>query len=76
MRLWVVSFVLEINEKRSWYELMISAPTKEDARSEADVWFERYDCCKKFIDLRTLTIRELDIQTTRVVKVFDRGSVI
>lgn len=76
MRLWIASFVLDIRDKRQWYELMISAPTKEEARGEVDAWFERYDCCKKFVDLSTLTMRELDIQTTRVVKVFDRGSVV
>ena len=73
MKLWIARFVLDTGVSYRQYELIIAAPDSSEAKRQVYTWDDKncgYDEC---IDYRTLTIDEIDISKTGVLKTFDRG---
>lgn len=73
MKLWVARFVLDTSCNYHQYELIISAASNAQARHLIYEW-ERKNChYNECIDYRTLTVDEITITNSSVLKVFDRG---
>lgn len=73
MKLWIARFVLDTGCNYHQYELIISAPDYSEAKKQVYAFDEQYCGYEDNIDYRTLTIDEIDISKTKILKTFDRG---
>lgn len=73
MKLWIARFVLDTGCNYHQYELIICAPDYSDAMKKVYEWDREYCHYEDTIDFRTLTIDEVDMSKTHILKVFDRG---
>lgn len=73
MKLWIARFVFDNGYCYHQYELIISAASSAQARHLVYEW-ERKNCKgDECVDYRTLTVDEIIITDSSVLKVFDRG---
>lgn len=75
MKLWIARFMLDTGAYYRQYELIISAVDSSEARRQVYDWSDSNCRGDECIDYRTLIIDEIDISTSKVLKVFDRGVV-
>lgn len=73
MKLWVARFIMDTGVSYQQHELIISAPNSAEAREQVYAWDYKNSGYDEAIDYSTLTIDEIDISKTGVLKTFDRG---
>lgn len=73
MKLWVARFIVDTGVSYHQYELIISASDNSEARRQVYAWDDKNCHYDEYIDYGTLTIDAIDMSTSKVLQVFDRG---